>query len=98
MIVPPGPRRPALRGFSATAVCDGITEALLPGAQTKRRGDAGPVRVLLDGEPAPALSPLLSEFLLLGEMAQGFFVSLVAFMAAAVARHFWASSFLPQAS
>src|SRR5262249_86464 len=31
-------------------VCDRMEKALAPGAQTERRGDAGPVRLLLGGE------------------------------------------------
>jgi hypothetical protein len=36
------------------AVCVRITRSSAPGAQTERRGDAGPVRDLLGGETSPA--------------------------------------------
>jgi hypothetical protein len=35
-------------------VCDKIKKAIAAGAQTERRGEAGPVRVLLGGGHAPA--------------------------------------------
>jgi hypothetical protein len=34
-------------------------EAVVPGAQTERRGDAGPVRTLIGGRTAPADFTLL---------------------------------------
>src|SRR5262245_56139062 len=57
-------RRGANMGFSSLgAVCGIMTRTIVPGAQTERRGEAGPVRVLLGGGHAPAAfldSPLLS--------------------------------------
>src|SRR5262249_32594686 len=37
-------------------VCSLMTSATLPGAQTERRGGAGPVRGLLGGKASPAAS------------------------------------------
>jgi hypothetical protein len=36
------------------AACGRMTRSSAPGAQTERRGDAGPVRVLLGGGTSPA--------------------------------------------
>src|SRR5262249_25134695 len=49
--------------FARTAVC-GSMERSSPGAQTKRRGEAGPVRLLLGGGPSPAILPFSFSYLI----------------------------------
>jgi hypothetical protein len=46
------------------SVCVTMMRSSLPGAQTERRGDAGPVRVLLGGGHAPAVFPFLPDLML----------------------------------
>src|SRR6266542_7144519 len=57
---PPEKGGPPAGGSSAQMVC-GTMETSSPGAQTERRGDAGPVRGLLGGRPVPAVFVLLKR-------------------------------------
>ena len=70
---------------------------IAPGAQTKRRDDAGPVRTLLGGTTSPAASRLLLKAL---KGLQSFFVSagVADVVTGSLLRHSSALSFLPVAS